>query len=82
MSSDNQKLNIKKVLTVLKKIEPALQMHGGGVKFIDLDPNGVVKLQLQGHCAGCAMSAVTLKHGIEKVLMEQLPEIVTGVEEA
>lgn len=83
MSSDLTKTKkIQLIKSVLKEVEPALQMHGGGVKYIDLTNDGVVRLQLQGHCAGCAFSTVTLKIGIEKVLMERLPNIVMSVEEA
>jgi Fe-S cluster biogenesis protein NfuA len=83
MSSEMTKTKkVQLIKLALKEVEPALQMHGGGVKYIDLTDEGVVRLQLQGHCSGCAYSIVTLKMGIEKVLMERLPNIVTGVEEA
>jgi Fe-S cluster biogenesis protein NfuA len=58
----------------LKKIRPALQADGGDVELVDVK-DGVVKLRLRGACAGCPMATMTLQHGIERVLKEQVPEI-------
>ena len=64
----------EKVEAALAQIRPALQADGGDVELIDVN-EGVVKLKLKGACSGCPMSTMTLKHGIERVLKEQLPEI-------
>jgi len=64
----------KKVEAALKKIRPALQADGGDVELVDVS-DGVVKLRLRGACAGCPMATMTLQHGIERVLKEQVPEI-------
>jgi len=64
----------EKVETVLAKIRPALQADGGDVELIDVT-NGVVKLKLKGACGGCPMASMTLKHGIERILKEQLSEV-------
>jgi len=37
--------------------------------------DGIVKLRLRGACAGCPMATMTLQHGIERVLKEQVPEV-------
>ena len=37
--------------------------------------DGVVKVRLQGACAGCPMSIMTLKNGIERILKQQIPEV-------
>lgn len=58
----------------LAQIRPALQADGGDVELVDVN-DGVVKLKLKGACAGCPMSTMTLKLGIERVLKEQIPEI-------
>ncbi len=50
-------------------------MDGGDVELVAVD-NGVVKVRLQGHCAGCPMSAMTLKQGIEAHLKRRIPEVV------
>ena len=63
-----------KVAAVLDKIRPALQADGGDVEMVEVT-DGVVKLKLTGACAGCPMSTITLKSGIERILKEQIPEI-------
>ncbi len=65
----------EKVEGALNKVRPALQADGGDVELIDVDEDGVVKLKLQGACAGCPMSQMTLKMGIEKVLKQNVPEV-------
>ena len=64
----------EKVETALAKIRPALQADGGDVELVDVS-DGVVKLKLKGACAGCPMSTMTLKMGIEQVLRKQIPEV-------
>ena len=63
-----------KVNETLDKIRPALQRDGGDVELVEVD-GGTVKLRLTGACAGCPMSTMTLKMGIEKALKEQIPEV-------
>ncbi|MBE9572334.1 MAG: NifU family protein [Proteobacteria bacterium] len=69
----------EKVENALEKVRPSLQADGGDVKLIDVGDDGVVKVTLQGACAGCPMSQMTLKMGIEKILKQNIPE-VTSVE--
>ncbi len=64
----------EQVEKVLNEIRPALQADGGDVDLVDVT-NGVVSLKLTGACAGCPMSTMTLKMGIEKVLKEKIPEV-------
>ena len=64
----------EKVSEVIEKIRPMLQRDGGDVELVDVD-GGVVKVRLQGACAGCPMSQMTLKNGIERVLKEAIPEV-------
>jgi Fe-S cluster biogenesis protein NfuA len=64
------------VQAVLDKIRPALQADGGDVELVDVTDEGVVKVSLQGACRGCPMSQLTLANGVERVLKEQLPEVV------
>ncbi len=65
----------EKIEGALNKVRPALQADGGDVELIDVDEDGVVKVKLQGACAGCPMSQMTLKMGIEKVLKQNVPEV-------
>ena len=64
----------EKVEAVLSRIKPVLQADGGDVELVEVS-DGVVKLRLTGACAGCPMSTMTLRMGIERLLKEQLPEV-------
>jgi len=64
------------VQAVLDQIRPALQADGGDVSLVDVTDDGVVQVELQGACRGCPMSQLTLANGVERVLKEQLPEVV------
>ena len=68
----------EKVREVLDKIRPSLQADGGDVELVAVE-DGLVKVRLKGACAGCPMSQMTLKNGIEKLLKREIPE-VTSVE--
>ncbi len=63
-----------RVEDVLKRIRPSLEADGGNVELVEVN-NGTVKVSLTGACAGCPMSTMTLKMGIEKILKEEIPEI-------
>jgi len=65
----------EKVEAVLNKIRPSLLADGGDVELIDVDDTGIVKVRLRGACAGCPMSQMTLKMGIERLLKKELPEV-------
>lgn len=64
----------ERVQTVLDEIRPMLQADGGDVELVDV-VEGVVKVRLQGACAGCPMAQMTLKNGIERTLKEKIPEV-------
>ncbi len=64
----------EKVEAVLNKIRPSLAADGGNVELVDIN-DGTVKLRLTGACGSCPMASMTLKHGVERVLKEQLPEV-------
>lgn len=63
-----------KVEAVLDQIRPALLADGGDVQLVDVK-EGVVTVRLIGACGGCAMATMTLRHGIERMLKEQVPEV-------
>ncbi|CAN1143490.1 NifU-like protein 2, chloroplastic [Linum perenne] len=68
-------LTAENVESVLDEIRPYLMADGGNVVLHEIDGN-VVKLKLQGACGSCPSSVVTMKMGIERRLMEKIPEIV------
>jgi Fe-S cluster biogenesis protein NfuA len=69
----------KKVEAALAKIRPHLQADGGDVELVDVT-DGKVKVKLTGACGGCPMAAMTLHRGVERVIKEQVPEVVEVVE--
>ena len=64
-----------KVLKALESIRPMLQADGGDLKFIRIDENNTVFIELLAACQGCPMSTYTLKQGIERVVKMQVPEV-------
>lgn len=68
-------LTADNVESVLDEIRPYLMADGGNVALHEIDGN-VVRLKLQGACGSCPSSVVTMKMGIERRLMETIPEIV------
>ncbi len=64
----------ERVEEVLDQVRPMLQADGGDVELVDV-VDGVVSVKLTGACGSCPMSTMTLKMGIEKSLMEQIPEV-------
>ena len=58
------------------RIRPITQQDGGDIVFKYYDENtGIVHLLLKGSCSGCPSSYVTLKMGIEKMLLHYIPEV-------
>jgi Fe-S cluster biogenesis protein NfuA len=60
----------------LERIRPALQADGGDVELVEVTEDGVVKVRLVGACRGCPMSQLTLSNGVERVIKEDVPEVV------
>jgi Fe-S cluster biogenesis protein NfuA len=63
-----------KIQTVLDNIRPSLRADGGDVELVDVK-DGIVSVKLKGACAGCPMSTMTLKNGIERILKQELSDI-------
>ena len=66
----------EKVEKALNDIRPHLQADGGNVELVDVE-DGIVKVRLTGACAGCPMSQMTLKQGIEGYVKRAIPEVVS-----
>ena len=64
----------EKVEKALGKIRPSLQADGGDVELVEVK-DGIVKVKLKGSCAGCPISQMTLKQGIERVIKQEVPEV-------
>jgi Fe-S cluster biogenesis protein NfuA/nitrite reductase/ring-hydroxylating ferredoxin subunit len=68
-----------RVVEALDRVRPYLGSHAGGVELLGVDPEGVVRLRLEGSCDGCPSSTMTVKLAIERAIEEAAPE-VTAVE--
>ena len=66
----------EKVKQVMETIRPAIMADGGDVELVNVnEETGVVSVRLSGACAGCPMSQITLKMGIERELKSQIPQV-------
>ena len=65
----------KQVQDVLDKLRPFLLRDGGDCELVDVE-DGIVKLRLLGACGSCPSSTITLKAGIERALLEEVPGIL------
>jgi Fe-S cluster biogenesis protein NfuA len=65
----------EKVKEVLEQVRPNLQADGGDVELVSVSEDGIVTVKLTGSCAGCPMSQMTLKNGIERLLKREVPEV-------
>lgn len=63
------------------EINPGLAAHGGMVSLVELVEGNIAVLQFGGGCQGCAAVDITLKHGVERALLEQIPELA-GIRDA
>lgn len=64
----------EKIKSEIEKIKPYLQNDGGNIEFVKYE-NGTVYVKLTGACAGCSLIDVTLKEGIEDILVSEIPEV-------
>ena len=65
----------KKIIHVLEtKVKPAVANDGGDIKFLNYK-DGIVKVKLQGSCAGCPSSTITLKQGVQNLLKHYIPDV-------
>ncbi|RSL28656.1 NifU family protein, partial [Salibacterium salarium] len=62
------------VQEVLEKLRPFLLRDGGDVELVDVE-DGIVKVRLMGACGSCPSSTITLKAGIERALLEEVPGV-------
>ena len=69
----------EKIKEAIGQIRPFLQRDGGDIEFVELTEDNIVKVRLQGHCAGCPGAQMTIKGVVERLLKESYPEI-QGVE--
>lgn len=71
MSEKNIKL---KIIATIDKIKPYLIADGGNLEFIKYQ-NNIVYVKMTGACANCSMMDITLKDGIEELIINEIPEV-------
>ena len=65
----------ERVQGVIDQIRPMLQADGGDIELVDVQDDGIVKVQLKGACHGCPGALYTLKNGVEQRLKQIVPEV-------
>ncbi len=65
----------EKVLKALDSIRPYLQADGGDVELIRVTPEGIVEVKLTGACGNCPMSQMTLRAGVERAIIREVPGV-------
>ncbi|MBS3945246.1 MAG: NifU family protein [Melioribacter sp.] len=65
----------EKVLKALESIRPYLKADGGDVELVNVTQEGIVEVKLTGACVSCPMSQMTLRAGVERVLIREVPGI-------
>jgi len=65
----------QKVEKALQTIRPYLQADGGDVELVKVTPEGIVEVKLTGACIDCPMSQMTLRAGVERALIREVPGI-------
>lgn len=72
-------IDVKLVNEALDQIRPILARDGGGIELVDVTEDDIVKVRLQGHCAGCPGARMTLSNIVEQIIAQACPEL-KGVE--
>lgn len=75
MTVEQQDIMFQQVDEVIEKLRPFLLRDGGDCELVDVE-DGIVKLRLLGACGTCPSSTITLKAGIERALLEEVPGFV------
>ena len=75
----HMELTEENVIKVLEELLPYIEADGGSLQLVDIE-EGYVKVRLLGACESCAMSTMTLKQGIEKKLMMEIPDVVAVIQ--
>ena len=69
------KINKDLVLSVLDSVRPYLKEDEGDVELFNITEDGIVEVKLLGACYNCPMSQMTLRAGIERALIKEIPSI-------
>lgn len=67
---------LARVQGALDRVRPYLGSHAGGVTLVGVDPDGIVRLRLEGSCEGCPSSAMTVQNAIEDAILTAAPDVL------
>lgn len=59
----------------LNNIRPFLQADNGDIELVDITEDGIVKVRLLGDCETCPLSVMTLRAGVERAIMKEVPSV-------
>ena len=77
----HMELTEENVVRVLEELVPYVEADGGSLQLVEIEEEtGYVKVRLGGACETCALSVMTLKQGIEKKLMMEIPDVVAVIQ--
>ncbi len=65
----------EEILKALESVRPFLKADNGDIELVDITDDGIVKVRLLGECEKCPLSIMTLRAGIERSLMKQVPGV-------
>ena len=65
----------EEILKALESVRPFLHADNGDIELVDVTDDGIVKVRLLGECEKCPLSIMTLRAGIERTLMKQVPGV-------
>ena len=71
---EKKEQTIKKIKELIEKMRPFLISDGGDIEFVEYEDN-IVYIRLKGACADCDYIDITIKEGIEEMLVTEIPEI-------
>jgi Fe-S cluster biogenesis protein NfuA len=66
---------INQIQKALNSVRPFLQADNGDVELVEISTDGIVKVKLTGSCAICPLSVMTLRAGIERAIMKEVPSV-------
>ena len=75
MSELEKKELISSIETALNEIRPHLEVDGGDIKIIDITEDMIVQVQWLGNCQTCSMSEMTMKAGVEQIILNRVSSI-------
>jgi Fe-S cluster biogenesis protein NfuA len=59
----------------LEEVRPHLRVDGGDIELVSVSPDGIIEVRFLGECATCSLAIMTLRAGVERVLIHALPSI-------